>query len=99
MCFKNAALQAEKKEYWKRPDSSFFTLRHGLSLESAKEMVRTFNKMTEVRIDGRAYYVSSAVFSIEPIPSDTLQISDNMFLYSVSGGHIRLTVCEKSGEE
>lgn len=99
MCFKNATLQAGKKEYWKRPDSSFFTLRHDLSLESAKEMVRTFNKMTEVRIDGKAYYVSSAVFSIETIPSDTLQISDHMFLYSVSGGHIRLTVCEKSGEE
>lgn len=98
LCFQNAAVQIEKKEYWKRPESEFLTLRHDLSLESAKEMVRTFNKMTEVRIEDKTYYVSSAMFSAEAIPSETIQISDHMFLYGVSGGHIRLTVCEKSKE-
>lgn len=98
MCFKNATVQVGEKEYWKRPESAFLMLRHDLSLESAKEMVRTFNKMTEVRIDDKAYYVSSAVFSTQAISSETIQISDNMFLYGVNGGHIRLTVCEKSKE-
>lgn len=98
MCFKNATVQVGQQEYWKRPESVFFTLRHDLSLESAKEMVRIFNKMVEVRIDGKAYYVSSAVFSRETIPTETIQISDNMFLYGVNGGHIRLIVCEKNGE-
>ena len=97
--FENAIPQTGQQDYWKRPEREFFILRHDLSLASAKEMVRIFNKMTEVHIGDKSYYVTSAVFSKEAIPSETIQISDSMFLYRVNDGHIRLNVCEKSVED
>lgn len=94
----NATVQVGEKEYWKRPDSAFLRLSHDLSLEGAREMIRIFNKMTEVQMIDKTYYVSSAMFSTQAIPSEVIPISDHMFLYGVNGGHIRLTVCEKSKE-
>ena len=74
------------------------TLSHEMTLHSAKQIVRTFNKMTEVSIEDTDYFVASAFFSCEELPVSTIRISENMFLYSVKGGHLRLTVCKKNKE-
>ncbi len=92
---KNAVKQVGKSEYWKRPDSDIMTLNHEMSLETAKEIIRTFNKMTEVRIEDNDYFVASAVFSKEELPCRVIRVSENLFLYGVNGGHLRLTLCRQ----
>jgi hypothetical protein len=54
--------------------------------------------MTEVSIENTDYFVESAVFSVEELPISIIPVSENMFLYGVKGGHLRLTVCKKSKE-
>lgn len=95
-CWSNATVQVGQKEYWKRPEREHFRLHHSLSVEQARQIVRVFNKMTEAEIEGAEYYVSSAVFSNEALPEASIRISDNMFLYGVRDGHIRLAVCKKT---
>ena len=97
-CKYNAIKQIGKEEYWKRPDREFMTLSHEMTLHSAKQIIRTFNKMTEVSIEDTDYFVASAVFSIEELPTPVIPVSENMFLYGVKGGHLRLTVCKKNEE-
>lgn len=98
VCLKAATVQTAQLEYWKRPEREFMRLHHGMTIEGAKEIVRNFNKMTEVIINNRLYYVSSAMFSTQSISEDIIFVSEAMVLYGVSDGHIRLTLCEKNKE-
>lgn len=88
----NAVIQNERLPYWKRPDGEKMTITHETDVSGALEMFRRYNSMTEVVISGKPYFVRSVMSGRAPLPSGEIRLSDNLFLYSVKDGHLRLTI-------
>ena len=88
----HAAAQEKKETYWQRPDTSRMTLHHDMNVKTALETVRRYNGMTEAVICQETYFVRSAVKGRALLPKPEIRISDDLFLYALKDGHVRLVV-------
>ena len=88
----NAKTQTVKLPYWKRPASEFMTITRSMTAEQAKEVFRRYNSLTEVEIGGARYYVKSLMTGKAKLYNDTVRVSENIWLYKVSNGHLRLNL-------
>ena len=84
--------QMERLPYWKRPATENLTLNHDMSIKEASEVFRRYNNMTEVSLNGKPYYVTSMMTGKSELLKPEIQLSDNLWLYSVKSGNLRLNV-------
>ena len=68
------------------------TLHHDMNVKTALETVRRYNGMTEAVICQETYFVRSAVKGRALLPKPEIRISDDLFLYALKDGHVRLVV-------
>lgn len=94
----NAKTQQEKLPYWKRPEQDNMLLNNELSIEEASELYRKYNKMLEVVINDKRYYVISLMTSNIMIDDDYWLMADDYGLYRCRNGHLRLTLLEAKHE-
>ena len=87
-----ASVQSGRGSYWKRTAREKLTLTHDMDVREALEIFRRYNGMTEAFINGRKYFVRSAVKGQAFLPKKEIRISDDLYLYAVRDGHVRLTV-------
>ncbi len=93
--WQNAAPQSAKLPYWRRPEAASLTLSHQMTIAQAKAIYRTYNKMTEVVIDGLRFYVDSFATGNAIIgggDTDVVILRDDRVLYGVKDGHLRLDI-------
>ncbi len=93
--WREAVPQGEKTPYWKRPATELLTLNHDMTREEARQVFRKFNSMTEVILGGGKYFVRAIMGGEEKLVRSELYIFDDLWLYAVKNGHLRLTVCRK----
>ena len=87
-----ALVQREKLPYWRKPAKEKLTLTHEMSVSEALRVFRSYNCMTEVKLSGVPYFVKSVMRGQAELPAEELRLSDELFLYSVRDGHLRLFV-------
>ena len=88
----SAKTQTVKLPYWKRPAAEGMTVDHDMNRSEALSVFRKYNSMTEVNLKGRVFFVRSMMTGMAKLPSDEIRISDDMWLYGVRDGHLRLNV-------
>ena len=84
--------QTEKCPYWKRPASELLTLHRDMSREEALTVFRKYNSMTQVKLDGRWFYVTDITGGTGPLYRAVQYLSPTRVLYRVRDGHLRLHV-------
>ena len=88
----NAVLPDRKESYWRRPDRSRLTLAHAMSVDEVLDTFRRYNGMTEAVIHGKRFFVRSVMCGSAPLPEEEMQIAEDLYLYAVRDGHVRLIV-------
>ena len=88
-----------RQPYWKRPDPERLTLAHNLTRAEALEQFRRFNSMTQVRLEGRLYYVRGLTTGTAKLPWKEWHLRDSIRLYALRDGHARLWIQAKTGED
>lgn len=90
--WKAARPQERLGERWAKPAEGVRLLDHGMTVAEALATHRRFNQMTLVRIDGRLHHVATIEPGRAALPTPEVEIATGRFLYTVSDGHLRLTV-------
>lgn len=88
--FDKAEIQTERLPYWKRPADEHLTITHELSVKECLEIYRKYNKLSQVIINNKKYYVVSIIGSNEFISEDYIIVNENSCLYKVKDGYIQL---------
>lgn len=92
--FSNAIEQTEKLPYWKKPIEQHLTISHELSVKDCLEIYRKYNKLSQININDKKYYVVSIIGSNELIDENYIIINDNNYIYKVKDGYIQLELLE-----
>lgn len=87
-----AVPQGQRQPYWRRPEEGSLTLTHRHTRRQAAELFRRFNRMTQVELGGRWYYVSALMDGPTPLPQGEQMVGEHCWLYGAADGHLRLTV-------
>lgn len=83
--------------YWKRPDKEKLTITHQMTLKEARDCFRRYNQMAQVEIGGREYYIRALDTGTAPVAEDVRAIKEDMVLYQVKDGHLRLILYVEGG--
>ncbi len=83
--------------YWKRPGNEKLTLTHDMTLEEAKDCFRRYNQLTQVWIGDRGYYIRALDTGTAFVKDDVRAIREDMVLYRVRDGHLRLILYVERG--
>ena len=73
-------------------DRSRLTLAHAMSVDEVLDTFRRYNGMTEAVIHGKRFFVRSVMRGSAPLPEEEMQIAEDLYLYAVRDGHVRLIV-------
>ncbi len=88
-----------RQPYWKRPAPERLTLSHDMTRAEALERFRRFNSMTQVKLEGRLYYVRGLTTGTAKLPWKEWHLRDSIRLYALRDGHARLWIQAKTGED
>ena len=83
--------------YWKRPGREKLTITHQMTLKEALDCFRRYNQMAQVEIGGREYYIRALDTGTAPVDEDVRAIKEDMVLYRVKDGHLRLILYMEGG--
>lgn len=94
-----AAKQPEDKTYpyWKRPGREKLTLTHEMTLKEAKDCFRRYNQLVQAEIGNHNYYVRALDTGTALVSEDVRAIREDMVLYRVRNGHLRLILYVERG--
>ena len=91
--------QAEVLPYWKRPADELLFVTHEMTVQGALEVFRKYNGMTEICINGKQYFVSAVMPGSAMLLKTEIQVKDDLWLFAVADGHLRVTVLEIARRE
>lgn len=83
--------------YWKRPGREKLTITHQMTLEEARDCFRRYNQMAQIEIGGHEYYIRALDTGTTPVADDVRAIKEDMVLYRVKDGHLRLVLYVEGG--
>lgn len=86
-----------KYPYWKRPDKSKLTVTHQMTLKEARDCFRRYNQLAQVEISGRPYYIRALDTGTASVKEDVRAVREDMVLYRVQDGHLRLILHVERG--
>lgn len=97
--FDSGVAQTQVLPYWKKPVVEHLTITHELSVIECEEIYRKYNKLSQILIDNKKYYVVSLIGSNEEVENDYIIIGNNSFIYKVKDGYIQLELLEVKNDE
>ena len=83
--------------YWKRPKKEKLTITHSMTGKEAKECFRRYNQLVQVEIGGQEYFIRALDVGNASVEEDVRAIREDMVLYRVQDGHLRLILYIERG--
>ena len=96
--YDNAVPQSSVLPYWKLEHVSSARLDPSMSVSEALRLFKIYNRILRVKEKGRVYFVSS-ITPGSNILKENVFLSDDILLYGLSDGHVRLNIVRSEKPE
>ncbi len=96
--WESAAPQTERLPCARRPQGARLTAGKEITRRTALELFRRYNSLLEVELDGTRYYVTGMTAGTQPLDRPVWRLADDLILWRVRDGHLRLNIRPEGGK-